>query len=407
MRTFNWLKRLRQSERGNALAIGAATLPLLLGSAAFTVDTIHFGLMKRQLQRAADSSALAGAYALTQGSDESVAVHNDLDENSFPALSEPENIFSGPSLGFEQTVRVRLTASRSMPFMSIFTNGPSTITGEATAALIQDGTFCVLSLYEGTDPGIDVGGNAELNLGCGMATNSRGEEAVTATGSSSVSATPIMAQGGLDGEGNNFTGDTTLQPYSARQTDPYADVPDPPAQSGCTPVSNAPGDPTLALTPGCYSSMDLKGDVTMAPGTYYVYGGDIEFGSQANVTGNGVTFVMTGPDGAAGDLKWNGQATVNLSAPTSGTYETLLFYRDRRASNIEIKINGGAAAQLKGALYFPSSDIEFTGNAGLSVTCLQLIGQILKFRGTSEINNSCPASANMPGFQATYVRLVS
>ena len=54
MRTFNWLKRIRESERGNALAIGAATLPLLLGSAAFTVDTIHFGLMKRQLQRAAD-----------------------------------------------------------------------------------------------------------------------------------------------------------------------------------------------------------------------------------------------------------------------------------------------------------------------------------------------------------------
>ena len=120
MRTFNWLKRLRESERGNALAIGAATLPLLLGSAAFTVDTIHFGLMKRQLQRAADSGALAGAYALSQEADHSIAVHNDLDENSFPALSEPEDVVAGPSLGFEQTVRVRLTASRSMPFVSKF-----------------------------------------------------------------------------------------------------------------------------------------------------------------------------------------------------------------------------------------------------------------------------------------------
>jgi Flp pilus assembly protein TadG len=407
MRTFNWLKRIRQSERGNALAIGAATLPLLLGSAAFTVDTIHFSLMKRQLQRAADSSALAGAYALTQGSDESVAVHNDLDENSFPALSEPENIFSGPSLGFERTVRVRLTASRSMPFMSIFTNGPSTITGEATAALIQDGTFCVLSLYDGLDPGIDVGGNAELNLGCGMASNSRGEEAVTATGSSSVSATPIMAAGGLDGEGNNFTGDTTLQPYSAQQTDPFADVPDPPAQTCTEGVDQQPSDPTLNLTPGCYSSLAIQGTANLAPGTYYINGGDIDFGAQANITGNGVTFVMTGPDGAAGDLKWNGQATVNLSAPTSGPYETLLFYRDRRASNIEIKINGGASATLRGAFYFPTSNIEFTGNAGMNVSCLQMVGQILRFRGTAAINNSCPASANMPGFQATYVRLVS
>ena len=407
MRTFNWLKRLRQSERGNALAIGAATLPLLLGSAAFTVDTIHFSLMKRQLQRAADSSAMAGAYAVSQEADESTAVHNDLDKNSFPELSQTEDIFSGPSLGFEQTVRVRLTASRSMPFMSLFTSGPTTINAEATAALIEDGTFCVLSLYDGDDAGIDVGGNADLNLGCGMASNSRAEEAVTAGGSSSVTATPIMAVGGLDGDGNNFNEPTTLQPHSAAQTDPYADVPNPPSQSGCGAVSQQPSDPTLELTPGCYSSLDIKGTATMAPGTYYIYGGDLEFGSQANITGSGVTFVMTGPNGEAGDLKWNGQAALDLSAPTSGPYKTLLFYRDRRASNIEIKVNGGADAKLKGALYFPTSDIEFTGNAGLSVTCLQLIGQKLKFRGTAEINNSCPSSANMPGFQATYVRLVS
>jgi Flp pilus assembly protein TadG len=406
MRTFNWLKRLRESERGNALAIGAATLPLLLGSAAFTVDTIHFSLMKRQLQRAADSSALAGAYALSQEADESVAVHNDLDENSFPTLSEAEDIFSGPSLGFEQTVRVRLTASRSMPFMSLFTNGPTTITAEATAALIEDGTFCVLSLYDGTETGIDVGGNAELNLGCGMASNSRGEQAVTATGSSSVSATPIMAAGGLDGEGNNFTGDTTLQPHSAQQTDPFADVSDPPAQTCTEGVDQQPEDPTLELTPGCYTSLAIKGTANLAPGTYYINGGDVDFGAQANITGSGVTFVMTGPDGAAGDLKWNGQATLNLSAPTSGEYRGLLFYRDRRASNIEIKINGGASATLRGAFYFPTSNIEFTGNAGMNVTCLQMVGQILRFRGTAVINNSCPASANIPGFQATYVRLV-
>ena len=52
-----------------------------------------------------------------------------------------------------------------------------------------------------------------------------------------------------------------------------------------------------------------------------------------------------------------------MSSPDSGTYKGVLFYRDRRASNIEIKINGGADSKLTGALYFPTSDITYAGNS--------------------------------------------
>ena len=61
------LKRLWRDRRGNSLAIAGAALPLVLGSAGLASDTIQWTLWKRQLQRAADSAAMAGVYAIAAG----------------------------------------------------------------------------------------------------------------------------------------------------------------------------------------------------------------------------------------------------------------------------------------------------------------------------------------------------
>ncbi|HYE27404.1 MAG TPA: Tad domain-containing protein [Allosphingosinicella sp.] len=412
MRAWSWLKDLCSSERGNVLVIGAATLPLLIGSAAFAVDTIQLSVWKRQLQRAADSGAIAGAYALSLGDDEHDAVHRDLDKNRFPTLSQEEGITVGPRLGFNRTVRVTLTATRSLPFMSIFTNSASTIVADATAALVDDGTFCMVSLYDGEDPGIDVNGNANVTLGCGMKSNCIGEQCVTAGGSSSITAVPIAAVGGLDGDSQNFVQPTTLQPYSAAQQDPLAHLPNPsPDPSSCTQPLEVPSNTTVTLAAGdhCYSSITVHGtlNLTGPQSTLTAYGGNIVMNAQAQVTGTGVTLIMTGPAGAAGDLQINGGANLNLSSPSTGTYRGIVMYRDRRASNIEIKINGGASSSLTGALYFPSSDLAFEGNQDMDVECLQMVAQRLVFRGSATITNNCPSSSGASAFQQTVVRLVA
>jgi Flp pilus assembly protein TadG len=411
MKALGWLKNLISSERGNVLLIGAATMPLLIGSAAFAVDTIQLSVWKRQLQRAADSSAIAGAYALSVGDDTHDAIHRDLDKNAFPVLTQEEDISLDPRLGFNRVVRVTLTATRTLPFVSVFTNAPTTIVGDATAALVDDGTFCMVSLYDGDDAGIDVNGNSTVTLGCGMKTNSHAEDSVTAGGSSSVQAIPIASQGGLDGDSNNFVEPTVLQPYSAAQQDPLAYLPNPsPTAGSCTAALDVPSNTTVTLAAGdhCYSSITVHGtlNLTGPNSTLTAYGGDITMNAQAQVNGTGVTLIMTGADGAAGDLKINGGATLNLSAPSSGTYRGVLMYRDRRAANIEIKINGGADSTLTGALYFPSSDLAFEGNAGMDVNCLQMVGQKLTFRGSATITNTCPAGGGSSAFQQTIVRLV-
>lgn len=407
MRALKRLIGLLKNEKGNALIIGAATLPLILGSAAFAVDSIQMALMKRQLQHAADSAAMAGAYALEQNVDPEDAVHHDLDQNYFPILTQAESVVVGPSGGYQQTVRVQLTTAKKLPFFSLFTHSTTTITGDATAALIQTGNFCMLSLYNGTDPGIDVNGTADVTLGCGMAANSTGPQGVTAGGNSTISASPIMAVGGLDGTSNNFVAPTKLQPHSQAQADPFLSVPNPSPPSPCLPGG--------ALTAGtyptgtyCFDSVGIQPSnaATFGDGsTIFVNGGDVDI--KGDFTAMNSTLVMTGTDGKAGNFTMNSQANLKMSAPTSGTYKGLIIYRDRRASNVGIKINGGANSQFSGAIYMASTDMEFTGNSGMNVQCLQMVGQKLVFRGTAQLNNSCNVPGQTNGFQLTYVKLIA
>lgn len=410
-RALGWLEKLRNHEKGNALAIAAAAMPLVLGGTAMAVDTIQLSVAKRQLQRAADSSAIAGARALAQGVDEADAVHHDLDENVFPILAQPETVVVGPHAGFNQAVRVTLVSEREMPFVSFFRSGPITLTAEAAAAVVNDGTFCMLALYDGTsEAGINANGNANVNLGCGMATNSRNSDAVTAGGSSSITASPIAAVGGLDGQGNNFVSPTTLLPYSMPQVDPFSDVPNPTPPGSCSGSLNVGNHDTLLIdgTNNCFTSWDIKGTLQLQGGqTYYVNGGDLTLHGRIESVGTGgVTIVMTGPGGEAGDFKQNGGGELDIDASESGDFAGIAFYRDRRASTITVKINGGADTDIRGAVYMPSTDIWFGGNAVTNASCLQMVGRILTFRGGASITNNCPPGSASQAFERTVVRLI-
>src|SRR5579884_2048156 len=55
-------RRLWKNNRGNALLIAGAALPMIVGAAGLATDTIQWTLWKRQLQRAADSAAIAAVY---------------------------------------------------------------------------------------------------------------------------------------------------------------------------------------------------------------------------------------------------------------------------------------------------------------------------------------------------------
>jgi hypothetical protein len=415
------MRRLLGNERGNVLVIGAATMPLLIGSAALAVDTIQMGLWKRQLQRAADSAALAGAYAVVQESDPSLAVTRDLQINNdvplagTPLVTRPT---SGTYAGNPSAVQVQLTSTRTMPFMSFFNSTPPSITVKATASAVFRGEYCMVALEEDAVTGTFTG-SAKLDLDCGVVSNSRAARAVEAAGSSQVDATPIAAVGGVPAS-TNYVGDAVLLPYSLKQDDPFASLPrEPSSPSNCKDVdlNTQPKESVEVKAPSGTSrdycikgGADIKGNVKLAPGTYYVEGGTLTIGAQAVLSGSEVTIVLTSntptaPSTFAG-LKMDGGATVNLTSPTSGTYKGVLFYQDPRSPFADSHFNGNSSSSIEGGFYFPSRRLNFNGTSGLTTRCIQMVAKQLVFSGNASVQNICPESGGGKSFKATFVRLV-
>lgn len=227
------------------------------------------------------------------------------------------------------------------------------------------------------------------------------------SGGATLEATVAAAVGDLSGTSGNFLPPTKLAPYSVAQNDPLAHLPNPPElPSNCQSVV-IKARTKKVLSPGCYSMLEISGDATFLPGTYYIKGGDVVFGAKSRITGLGVSIVLTGSGGAAGDVKWDATALVNLSSSELTEFPGVLFYRDRRAANKQLIIAGNPSLQLTGAIYFPSSDIKMVGGGDLNVVCLQLVGQKLKLAGNLDVTLDCPDESGASPFRSVRVRMVS
>jgi hypothetical protein len=105
-----------------------------------------------------------------------------------------------------------------------------------------------------------------------------------------------------------------------------------------------------------------NGTVTFSPGTYIIDGaGGIGCTGTPNISGTGVTFYFTG--GAS----WNctGNDTINLTAPTSGTYQDILFYQDPAfpSPGTNLSLGGNTGSTYTGIIYAPTVEVTFFGNA--------------------------------------------
>lgn len=414
MRLPQKISALFKDTSASTLIATAAAVPLLVGSAGLATDTVQWALWKRQLQRAADSGALAGAYARAQGKAVADTVNGDLAKDTEITIvtRDIQNApTSGPYAGDATAVKVVLTTAKTLPFTSMFLSAPPTIRAEATAAMVSNGHHCVIALEHTTNTGITMIGNATVTLGCGMATNSMGSNAVIADGSAVVRANPITAVGGIASSGSYVT-PTVLQPYSLPQPDPFASLSDPVLPPLChNKVTVGPSE-EVDLLPGCYKGMDLKGEVNLAPGEYYIDGGSLDIGSQAVISGEGVTIILTSANAVSNPssiatLNINAGAEIDLTAPTSGAYAGILLYQDRRALDGQSnKLNGNSASRIRGAVYMPKQQIEFTGTTSMDTQCVQLVGRRVTFSGNSVITNTCPTGSGAHNFIGSRVQLV-
>jgi Flp pilus assembly protein TadG len=430
---FKFLKKLWRDRRGNALLIAGAALPLIVGSAGLASDTIQWALWKRQLQRLADSGAEAGVYAKVAGNSVddcsnvasatysspvaySVKIQNHLPQT--PVCSATNPPAAGSYTADSNAVRVTVSMQRSLSFSGMFTTAP-TITASATATIVPAGKYCVVSLETGAVTGIDATGSTNVNLGCGMITNSTSLSAAVASGSSSVTASPIAAVGGIPSS-NHWGDGTVLQPVTIAQADPFGSVPLP-APSGCGAFpANQPHDTVSVTNPTgvrCFNTaMSIQGNVTLAPGTYI-----LDSGAGMSMTNTGASLSCTGctiilmnsGGGSVGSVSTTG-GTLNMTAPStgctignSGCYDGLLFYQSRTAtSGNSVHINGNSGSTIQGALYFPTANLTFNGDSGMHANCMQIVAKDVQFTGNSSVSNTCPDDVDYGAFTGKKVRLV-
>ncbi|HYF23170.1 MAG TPA: pilus assembly protein TadG-related protein [Caulobacteraceae bacterium] len=381
-------RRLLRSERGNVAVVFALSMPLVAGGAAFGVESTYWYFKDLELQSAADAAAYAAAIQRRAGSQAQAVTAVALREataNGFtPSLgtiqvnAPPQ---SGPNQGAD-AVEVVLTERQNRFFTDFFSNDTVTARARSVAVFQSASNACVLALDRSASRAAQFSGSSSLTLqGCSVMANSVASDAVVMQGSATASTTCLISVGGAQ-----TTSGLTLTECAAPVTqappvaDPYGELPEPSASGSCLSANGS------SLAPGNYcNGMSLSGNVTLQPGTYVVSGGNFRVNSNAVVSGNGVTIHLTG----TARTRFNGNATVQLSAPTSGAYSGILFFGDRDSTGDRNIFNGTANSSLTGAIYFPSQAVEYQGNFSGVNGCTQIVANTVEWTGNATFNVDC------------------
>ena len=89
-----------------------------------------------------------------------------------------------------------------------------------------------------------------------------------------------------------------------------------------------------------------------------------------------------------GDISVNGNASLSMSAPTSGGYAGMLFFSSKSNTSAH-SFNGNGATELDGFLYFPSGALTYNGNNTTTSTCLRIVADKIKMTGSSDMKSDC------------------
>lgn len=382
----------------------ALIAPAFVGAIGLSVETGYWHYLQDRAQAAADLSAYAGGVSLRNGDGNDRAIEDATSEagklgySSFDAtVTVNAPIVSGPYAG-SSGVEVEITYSPPRFFSGLFSSAPITHSVRAAFRTLAGSDACILALNPNADRALYLTGSAGLTLeGCSLMSNSVSDSAFYLTGSADVDVDCINAAGGaeLSGGGYSLVSDCgsprSNQPIAE---DPYASVPEPnPENYDCEDlddVSTTSGGVTT-VSPGSdgvvrfCDGLTLKDDIAFEPGLYIVDDGSFKINSNADISGDGVTWFMT--DGA--EAQWNGNADIQFSAPTSGDYKGIVFMGDRSDSGALHKFNGTADSELTGAIYTAASDVEFLGDFSGAGGCLQIVADEIKISGSTEISHSC------------------
>jgi RHS repeat-associated protein len=273
---------------------------------------------------------------------------------------------------------------------------------------------CIYALNPTAQQSFFIAGNTNSSTGCSVVVESSASAAFKMGGMDTLELgnhAEVEVVGGWQLKGGSLLdtiSNQTVQPVRISSPgDPLASLQAPTqgqiVSTGPASYSKSNAPPNNTLSPGVYCGGLTVGDTngvqfTMSPGTYVIAGGGFDITSSAIVVGSGVTVYNTSSNGwgCSGTYNYipisiNGQAKVNLSAPTSGLLSGIVIFGDRNGcatpGTCQDKINGGATATFNGAIYLKSDQLVFNGNSS-GGGCMAAVADMISLKGNATFGGS-------------------
>jgi Flp pilus assembly protein TadG len=245
---------------------------------------------------------------------------------------------------------------------------------------------CVWALGTGTNPNgfLFNSGNTISAPLCQLHGHGTGSASVMWNHGNTVTFDKLLTKGGITANGP-WQSWFQANAGAAVANDPHSSgLPQPSSSIPCT-YTNFTANGAVTLNPGVYcgnTNLNANGAVVrMNPGLYVIRNADFNVnGGQVNATG-GVTIYHEGDHRFA----LNGGSSLNIEAPTSGTYAGLAIYEKYGLSNNDkyypIDANGGI--RIQGIIYLPTRHLTFNSGSSLQSNSVKIIGKTVNFSGTN------------------------
>ncbi len=388
--------KLWRDRMGGVFVYAAITAPVLIGAAGLSVDVGMWYANKRLVQSAVDSAALAGALELRRSEEDAASIVNAVNADA---------LINGFSTGEGDTIVVDLTNTPEVavtitrPVLGLLSQVVFTETTNVRARAVAKASVndsCIWSLNKNASGAVTISGSANVELSCGVIANSSDPAGIDENGSGCLTGTEIKIVGGTSGDCVNPTAETGIDPVD----DPLAalEAPSYTSCSGGAPPVTLGGGADYTLNPGVYCgniNITTSGTVTFSPGLYVLDGVGLTINGASTVFGDDVSFYLSQNGNVNDNIAIAGGATVILSAPSDGPLPGILFYHDRNGSgNITHNLTGGANMQLNGIIYFPTTDLKFSGGAELNESASIIIADEVTFIGEVHLGGFTTAPGN-------------
>jgi Flp pilus assembly protein TadG len=420
---------LERDESGVVAVLTALALTVLIGIVGLAIDVGMWYRTDRALQNAADAAVIAAALnsgASYQSEAKAVAAKYGFVDGANGITVTASNNQTCPGGATDCYLVTIAQASPPQFFSPVVGNFAPSLAGSAMAGASQTHSYCLLALASsGTDPAILGNGSPFADLSnCSLMSNT----GATCHGHN-LNATYGDAHGTNNGCGITELSNvaTVADPYYALHTH----IPSNPCGSTASSfpqedkhggglsgnnvwgqknktTSMVLGDPPTVANHGIVcGDLQLAGNVTLttaSPGSLLVIeNGRLDLNGNTLQTASraGLTIIFSGPAVAGQSYTHSptGGGTLDIQAPTSGTWSGIAMYQDPAlTSGVDITYAGNSPTwNITGVVYLPHASVTFKGAVNKSSngqSCFELVVDNITIDGTGSIlaHGGCAAA---------------